>query len=171
MGKVSKKELLEFLESFDEQLSKRIMLVAVGGTAMTLLGIKPSTKDIDFNIPSEENYKEFKRLMNKIKPGVSIDCWPSNMVFSEVLPENYLELASKYKSKFNKIDIRILNPIDIACSKISRFGQDDMEDIKDCIKKFNITKSQLKERARQFSQVGSEKVFNQNLQYILENIF
>lgn len=162
---------MEFLESFDEQLGRKIMLIAVGGTAMTLLGIKSSTKDIDFNIPSKGDYKEFRRLMDKIKPGVRIDCWPSNTIFSEVLPDDYTELAAKYRSGFSKIEVRILNPIDIACSKISRLYQDDVEDIKDCIEKFNITKKQLKERAQQFSQAGSGKVFNQNLKYILENMF
>ncbi len=171
MGRVSKKELLGFLESFDEQLGRKIMLVAVGGTAMTLLGIKRSTKDIDFNIPLSEDYKEFKHVLGRIKPGIRIDCWQSNMIFSEILPDDYLELATRYRSGFSKIEVRILNPIDIACSKISRFYLDDMEDIRDCIERFRITKRQLKGRAKQFSQAGSEKVFNQNLEYVLENMF
>lgn len=117
MTRVSKTELLSVLESFDEQLTTKIVLVAVGGTAMTLLGIKPSTKDIDFNIPSENDFKEFIKLKNKIKPGVIIDCWSSNMIFSEVLPEDYIEKSKEYNSGFQKIKIKILSPLDIACSK------------------------------------------------------
>src|SRR5208283_66598 len=146
MGRVAKKELLGFLDSFDAELNRGVLLVAVGGTAMTLLGVKASTKDIDFNIPSEEDYKEFIRVKDKIKPGVQIDCWSSNMVFTEVLPEDYVKLSSEYKSNFDKISIRVLAPIDIICSKISRFDDADMEDIKDCITHYKITKEQLKRR-------------------------
>ena len=57
MVRVSKTELLGFLDLFDQELDKNIGLIAVGGTAMTLLGIKASTKDIDFNIPSKEDFE------------------------------------------------------------------------------------------------------------------
>lgn len=55
--------------------------------------------------------------------------------------------------------------------KISRFDNADMEDVRDCIEKFSINKKQFRERALQYSQAGSEKVFKQNLDYILENMF
>jgi hypothetical protein len=38
-----KTALLEFLEAINEDLTKKITLVAAGGTAMTLLDLKPST--------------------------------------------------------------------------------------------------------------------------------
>ena len=168
---VSKKELLEFLDLFDQELDRDIVLIAVGSTAMTLLGLKASTKDIDFNIPSEDDFKEFNRINDKIKPGVKIDSWSSNMIFSEILPEDYVKSAIEYKTSFKKIDVRILSPIDIICSKISRFDEADMEDIRDCIKYANITKDHLTKRASQYSRVGSDDVFEQNLKYIMENMF
>jgi hypothetical protein len=171
MDGISKKDLMDFLESFDLELDRRIMLIAVGGTAMTLLGIKASTKDIDFNIPSEKDFEEFARVKDKIKPGVKIDCWKSNMVFSEILPKDYAKIATGYKSRFSKIDIRLLNPIDIACSKISRSNEADMEDIRDCIEKFGITRTKLKERAQKYSRAGNDDTFNRNLEYILQNMF
>jgi len=42
-------------------LTKKITLVEAGGTAMTLLDLKPSTIDIDFTIPSC-NMIEFEKL-------------------------------------------------------------------------------------------------------------
>ena len=43
--------LFDFLGVLNEDLTRKIILVAVGGTTMTLLDLKPSTIDIDFTIP------------------------------------------------------------------------------------------------------------------------
>ena len=171
MAGISKRDLLQFLESFDQELTRKILLVAVGGTAMTLLGIKATTKDIDFNIPLEEDFNEFAHIRDKIRPGVKIDCWSSNTIFSEILPGDYIKIAIDYPSGLRKIEIKLLNPIDIACSKISRFNEADQEDIVDCIEKIGITRVQMRKRAQRYSQVGSERAFNENLEYILENLF
>ena len=42
-------KLLDFLVEVDKELSRRIVVVAVGGTAMTLVKAKPSTIDVDYN--------------------------------------------------------------------------------------------------------------------------
>jgi len=152
-NRINKDELLIFLREFDLELKRKITLVAVGGTAMTLLEIKSDTKDIDFNIPLKSDYYE------------------QNMIFSEALPGDYLKIAIKYKSKFDKIELYILNPIDIVCSKIARFSDSDIIDIKQCIKHYNITKSQIKERAMQYTHAGSDEVFYMNLETALESLF
>ncbi|WP_088819838.1 DUF6036 family nucleotidyltransferase [Candidatus Mancarchaeum acidiphilum] len=152
-------------------MGREILLIAVGGTAMTLLGIKASTKDIDFNIPLEDDFNEFNRVYDRIKPGVKIDSWSSNMIFSEILPEDYVKSTIEYKTNFKKINVRILGPIDIICSKISRLNDSDMEDIKDCIKYAHITKAHLDKRADQYSRAGNDRIFEQNLKYIMENFF
>ncbi len=171
MARVSKKELLDFLGLFDQELDRDILLIAVGGTAMTLLGIKASTKDIDFNIPSDDDFKEFNRINDKIKPGVKIDSWSSNMIFSEILPKDYVKLTTEHKTSFKKIDVRVLSPMDIVCSKISRLNDPDAEDIRDCIKFASITKDHLIKRASQYSRAGSDYMFERNLKYIIERMF
>jgi hypothetical protein len=45
---------LALLARFDEELERKIVLVAAGGTALTLLNAKPSTLDLDFTGPSED---------------------------------------------------------------------------------------------------------------------
>jgi pantothenate kinase len=47
---LDKNVLLNFLKALDDEIDRKITLVAVGGTAMTLLDLKPSTVDIDFTI-------------------------------------------------------------------------------------------------------------------------
>jgi len=46
-------KLFGFLEELDKELQREITIVAVGGTAMTLLNVKSSTMDVDFMIPDE----------------------------------------------------------------------------------------------------------------------
>ncbi len=171
MAKVSKSGLLSVLGTFDKQLRHKILLIAVGGTAMTLLGVKASTKDIDFNIPSRIDYNEFNRLYKRISPGVQIDYYGSNMVFSEVLPEDYIDMASDYKAGFKNIRIKILAPVDIVCSKISRSNDADLEDIETCIKAYKIKKPALIKRAKLYERAGSDKVFQDNLKSILATMF
>ncbi len=52
---LDKSILLDFLTVLDDEVSKRITRVAVGGTAMTLLDLKSSTIDVDFTIPSKDS--------------------------------------------------------------------------------------------------------------------
>jgi len=52
--KIDKSRLLDFLGLIDQEMPRQITLVAMGGTAMTLLDAKPSTLDIDFTGPGED---------------------------------------------------------------------------------------------------------------------
>ena len=69
-----KSALLEFLEALNGDLTKKVTLVAAGGTAMTLLDLKPSTIDIDFTIPSSD-LPEFERALKNNPPGFKVDRW------------------------------------------------------------------------------------------------
>lgn len=171
MPRVSRSKLLSVLKPFDRQLSHRVLLIAVGGTAMTLLGIKASTKDIDFNIPSEADYNEFNKLYKRLRPGVVIDYYSSNMIFTEVLPGDYINRVSAYRSNFKNIEVKILHPLDIICSKISRSNDADMEDMKSCIKAYRIRKGDIAKRARLYERAGSGRVFRTNLKIVLETLF
>ena len=37
-------------------LRRKVQLIACGGTAMILIGVKPSTKDVDFMVPMAREY-------------------------------------------------------------------------------------------------------------------
>lgn len=41
-------KLLDFLGEIDRELEHKIVVVAVGGTAMTILNAKPSTIDVEY---------------------------------------------------------------------------------------------------------------------------
>jgi hypothetical protein len=54
--RLDKQQLLEILKNWSHFLKRRVHLIACGGTAMTLWGVKASTKDVDFIIPDKSEY-------------------------------------------------------------------------------------------------------------------
>lgn len=62
--RLGKEELLDIMVEWNRFLKRKVHLIACGGTAMTLLGVKPSTKDIDFMVP---NTKEYTYLVRQLK--------------------------------------------------------------------------------------------------------
>jgi peroxiredoxin family protein len=65
--RLDKQALLEVMEQWNHFMKRKVHLVACGGTAMTLLGVKASTKDVDFMVPivSEYGYLLKMLIMNR----------------------------------------------------------------------------------------------------------
>ena len=137
--------LLDFLSVLDDDLTKKITLVAAGGTAMTLLDLKTSTIDIDFTIPGCDRL-EFEQALKNNPPGYRVDRWTDGCVFCQTLPKDYLEKSIKIK-EFNHISLRALQPLDIIVTKIGRLNDRDMQDIEACIKKAKVSKAEIMQRA------------------------
>lgn len=165
---LNKKTLIEFLEELDKETKKPMIIVAVGGTAMTLVNAKPSTLDVDFTIA--EGYDEFSRLLKEIPHGFKVDHYQDGVVFTQMLPDDYVKKSKKIK-KMRNITLMTLDPLDIIVTKIGRLNQRDTEDIKACIKKFKITKTKIKSRAAKVVYAGNETVYQNNLDYVLKNFF
>jgi hypothetical protein len=162
--------LLDFLGEIDKELSRRIVVVAVGGTAMTLLKTKPSTIDVDFTIPVEF-YDEFERAKKIVNPGFRVDLFHGGMVFITALPDDYLKKSRPIRAKLKNIRLRALDPVDIVITKIARLDERDEQDIESCIKKFKIKKSQIIKRAKDIGYSGNDNVFKSNLEIILKKFF
>jgi hypothetical protein len=165
---LDKRALLDFLQEVDTDLERTITLVAVGGTALTLLDAKTSTVDIDFTIPGED-YRVFKKTLSSISHGFQVDCWRDGMVFSQILPADYLKRSITIK-KMKCINLRALHPVDIVVTKIGRLDARDKQDIQTCIKKFKLTKNQIAKRAKQVEYVGRDENYEINLKHVLENL-
>lgn len=58
-------ELTDTLGAWDELIPgrDRIHLIACGGTALTLLGYKESTKDVDFLVPNENEHQRLVKFL------------------------------------------------------------------------------------------------------------
>lgn len=163
-------KLLDFLGEIDKELSSRIVVVAVGGTAMTLMKVKPSTIDIDFTIPGEF-YTEFEKAMKIVNPGFRVDLFQDGLVFVTDLPRDYLKKSKPIRTKLKNVQLRALDPVDIIITKIARLDERDEQDIESCIKKFKIKKSQIVKRAKNIEYSGNDKVFKINLETILKKFF
>ncbi|MEM3555974.1 MAG: DUF6036 family nucleotidyltransferase [Candidatus Micrarchaeia archaeon] len=168
--RIGKTKLVEFLEMIDEELEKPIDLIAVGGTALTLLGLKTSTIDVDFNFKDNQDEQEFKKASDRIPHGWKIDYFVGGFIFFTQLPDDYLQKCIRIH-KFRHIRLYTLHPLDIIVSKIGRLDERDIEDIKSCIKKYKLEKNQVKKRAEKVVYTGNERNYEANLQYVLENLF
>ncbi|QLH11251.1 DUF6036 family nucleotidyltransferase [Nitrosarchaeum sp. AC2] len=130
---LNKRQLLDFLEELDKELERKITVVAVGGTAMTLHNAKASTIDVDFTITAED-FGEFHRVLDLVPHGFKVDTWNNGMVFSQDLPEDYLEKSKPVRTKMKNMKLRTLDPLDIIITKIGRLNERDKEDIATCIR-------------------------------------
>ena len=55
--RLNKQTLTVLLGQWNALLRRKVHLVACGGTALTLMDIKLSTKDVDFMVPVEPEYR------------------------------------------------------------------------------------------------------------------
>jgi len=116
-----KSVLFEFLEVLNDDLTRKVTLVAAGGTALTLLDLKPSTIDIDFTVPSSD-LPEFERALKNNPPGFKVDRWADGYVFCQSLPSDYLDKSIRIK-EYSRISLKALHPVDIIVTKIGRLDQ------------------------------------------------
>ena len=167
---IDKTKLTSLLETIDEKLVKRITVVAVGGTALTLLKVKTSTIDIDFSFPNRD-FDEFNKALALLpKLGYRIDCFSDGEIFGITLPDDYPRKSVPIK-KFKRIELRALHPIDIVVTKIGRLDQRDKQDIQDTVRYFGLSESKLADRASQLVLAVSEEQYNANLSQLLNAIF
>ena len=77
-NRLNKHQLFEVLSLWNNFLRRRVHLVACGGTAMTLLEVKPSTKDVDFDdcvslFKSQGEHIEIDKLVGHFNELVDYD--------------------------------------------------------------------------------------------------
>lgn len=165
-----KTSLIDFLEVLDKEFSRKVTLVAVGGTAMTLLNLKPSTIDVDFTIPHED-VREFENVIKKVPHGFKIYYWTDGMVFSQILPDDYLKKSIPIKTRLKNISLKALHPLDIIVTKIGRLNEKDLQDIEICIKKFKLKKKHIESRTKLVEYIGHEESYQINLRCVIKNFF
>lgn len=167
---LNKNSLLEFLEVLDDEFSKKIIIVAAGGTAMTLLDGKPSTIDVDFTVP-KEYYDNFVSAIKTVPHGFRVDVWPEGQVFSQMLPLDYLDISIPIETTLKNIELRTLHPVDIVVTKIGRLIGRDRGDIAICIKNFGLKADQIRERASKIGYAGNDELYEINLNAVIREFF
>jgi hypothetical protein len=64
--RLNKEDLLKNMTAWNGFLNKKIHLIACGGTAMTLLGVKESTRDVDFMVPADQEYRYLIKVLGQL---------------------------------------------------------------------------------------------------------
>ena len=167
---VSNDRLIAYLKEIDLLLEEDIKVIAVGGTAMTLLGMKSSTIDIDFDL-SDKDYKIVEKIKDLVPTGFRVDLFKRGWIVSQQLPMDYLDNVIKIEGEFNHISLFALHPLDIVAIKIPRLIDRDLQDIEICIRTYNLTKEQVEKRTKQVEYGASDRDFMTNLNYVLEHCF
>ena len=165
----TKQALLELLSEVDRAVPVQctMTLVGAGDTAMALLDLKAPTIHLDFTGP-DRDIIEFGRICANVSTrGFQVHVWTDGLVFGQQLPDDYLKASLKISTELARIDLRVLQPLDIVVTRIERLSDSDMRDIKVCIKHFRLGKNQILKRARALQQVGNEQKFERNLDSVL----
>lgn len=184
--RIDKEGLFDQLGAWNGFLKRKIHLIACGGTALTLLGIKPSTKDIDLIVP---DVNEHKYLVGTLKQlgytsasghgwrrgdGFIFDLFPGKRIHLTELIESPLEPGNNTPVReFSYIYLGVLNYYDILISKLFRASSVDIDDCMALLeaKRDGINIEKLIGRFRETASydVSEEKV-NRNLEHFLKKL-
>ncbi len=182
--RINKQSLLDRISAWDSFLKRKVHLIACGGTAITFLGVKESTKDIDLIVP---NVGEHKYLISTLQElgyksvtgwgwargdGFVFDLFRGKFVHTTELLNSPLEKGNHILIKeFNHIYLGVLNYYDIIISKLFRGTQIDNEDCLALLKsrRKEIDLKSMKERFKKTASYDvSEDRVNNNLKHFLK---
>lgn len=141
-------DLFSELQAWDNQLRQSVLLVACGGTALTLKGYKESTKDGDFLVPDPANYSEIIRVIKALgyadasghgyahpNRRWTFDLYRGQRVFQTDLLDPLQEPDRHDVVKtLNKLVVATLKPDDLVISKMFRGTAVDVQDCVTLIK-------------------------------------
>jgi hypothetical protein len=177
--RIDKQRLLDTFSIWDGYLKRKVHLIACGGTAMTLLGVKESTKDIDLLVPNETEYDYLIRILKDLgyKPvtgsgwakdgGFIFDLFKGKRIHTtELLESPLVEGNHLLVKEFSSVYLGILNFYDLIISKVFRGSGVDMEDSLLLVKakKQDIDMDLLVERFRETASFDiSEEKVNKNM--------
>ena len=172
-------ELFELLASISKYIEEKIKMYALGGTALTLLKLKPSTLDIDINIHSDNEYHYVYELFEQIgfkkigmirwltQEGLAIDLFTgSNFLGTQLLPD-CLEKA-KFIKAFGNIELYTLCLEDIIISKIARGDERDFIDIKTVLDTQKIDLNYLAVRYKETMENSAVAFYKQKFLDLIE---
>ena len=165
------KDLFKTLTAWDELIPGRgpIHLLACGGTALTLLGYKESTKDVDFLVPHRKEYERLVRFLKaagyaqatgfgwkRPEEAIIYDLYPGKAVYStELLTSPLTKDGHRKIRRWKKIYLGVLNPVDLIITKMFRGSQADIDD---CLVLLGREKIDLKKLGKRFKETAKYDV-------------
>lgn len=176
---INAEELFELLSSISKFIEKRVRMYALGGTALTILNIKASTRDIDLNIESKKEYDYICRIFEDIgfeksgtyrwitQEGLAFDLfWGSDIMGTSLLPDCLSQ--AKYIGSFGRIELYTLSLYDIIISKLARGDPRDFDDIKSIFENKRVSLEKLTERYKKTMEMSVVAHYRQKLLDLIE---
>jgi len=175
---ISTEELFELIESISKFIEKEIKIYALGGTALTILNIKKSTRDIDINIETNSEYQYICKIFDDLgferngirwisQEGLAFDMFHgSNILGTELLPDCIKK--SKFIKSFGNIKLYILPLEDIIISKLARGDSRDFDDIREILKFKKIDLRKLVQRYKETMEISVVANYKQKLLDLIE---
>ena len=140
--RLNRQKLFDVLEQWNRFLKRKVHLIACGGTAMTLLNVKSSTKDVDFMVPNVTEYTYLIKMLKSLdyEPVTGhgwlrkgdvfrFDLFPGKHIHTTELLASPLEPGNhRLLKEFTRLYIGVLNDYDLIASKLMRGTGVDFED-------------------------------------------
>ena len=182
--RLNRQSLLDTLRMWDTFLKKKVHLIACGGTALTLLGIKATTKDVDIIVPDRNEYKYLTGVLSDLgyKPatgagwsrgdGFIFDIFSGKRIHTTELLGSPLE-GNIPMEEFEHIYLGVLNYYDVLISKLFRGTGIDFEDCLMLVlaKRSEINVPKFVERFRETASYDiSEDSDERNLEHFLKRL-
>jgi len=153
-------ELIETIDNWEHLIRFKVNLIGCGGTALTLLKIKESTKDIDMIVPVQKEYERLMAFLRSIgyqekgnglahpdDPNFLYQFWTGNRVFTTELLDSPLEPDRNIPIKnWRHIYLGALNLQDLIITKMFRGTQVDLDDCVAAFAASNMDPEALLER-------------------------
>jgi len=170
--------LFETLENWDSLLKFRVHLIGCGGTALTLLDIKESTKDIDFIVPIQNEYDRFVGFLKAIgykdrggglahghDPYFIYQLYGGKRVFTTELLDSPLREGKHTQIKrYRHIYLGVLNLVDLIITKMFRGTRADVDD---CVAAFSTGGVKPEELLERYSETA---LYDLQTQEMMKNL-
>ncbi len=183
--RLNKDQLLAVLEEWNRFLKRKVHLIACGGTAMTLSGVKPSTKDVDFMVPNiqEHHYliKQLRALEYEQVTGFGwkrageifqFDIFRGNFIHTTELLTSPLEKdGNRPLKEYSHLYLGVLNDYDLISSKLMRGTRVDFYDFQS-LAEAHMTDLDIDRLIAHFNELVSfdiaEERLRPHMQYFIE---
>lgn len=157
--KYSKSNIENLLRILDKKLKRRADVLLIGGSALSMLGIKEFSKDIDicYSNCSRKQFESAKKRSSEeigINPD-DVQCFQGFDIVSAYAHKVAENSVSYSKLKLTNLRLRIMNPADVAFIKLYLSRERDIADIDSILDKGKMTLSDLELRFHEF--ISGEK--------------
>jgi len=158
--RITGRELIQTIENWEHLINFKVNLIGCGGTALTLLEIKDSTKDIDFIVPIGKEYVRLMKFLRSLgykekggglahpdDPYFLYQFCVGNRVFTTDLLDSPLDPGRNIAiKKWRHIYLGALNLQDLIITKMFRGVRVDVEDCVAAFAKSEIDPEELLKR-------------------------